>query len=331
MDINEILEHIAVQLQGTDAFIQIQVNDQYYSRRVGNMNRLTDHPMLVQHEDSTNFTNWMEIQLTKRMIADSTRLNHKACVQLLRQFNSDLSFADITRNQVLAFDSFLKEHHYRKNTIGKIMSIFRLYVRQAVDENLLSADPFTKYRVRSEQTHKESLTEKDLLKIEKNLDRLDAQEQTVAKGFLFAAYTGLRYSDVCRINRNHIKKIGNITWLIVEMQKTGHGVRVPLSAMFGGKALTLIDRRKNLFFPMPSNAMSNIILNKVMVKCNIKKHITMHCARVTCATLCLSKGMPITSIQHILGHKDLKTTARVYAQVTDSVILKDVKKCWKKN
>ena len=79
---------------------------------------------------------------------------------------------------------------------------------------------------------------------------------------------------------------------------------------------------------MPSNSRTNIILSKIMRKCGIRKHITMHCGRVTCATLCLSKGMPITTIQTILGHQDIKTT-RIYAHSTDGLILRDVARCWR--
>lgn len=327
--IDEIIEQVATLLEGTNAFIQIQVDNQYYSRRVGNLNKLTDHPTIVYHDRKDNFIDWVENQMDKRSIADSTKLNHLACIRQLRQYNSNLSFADINNSCIMEFDKFLRLRHYKQNTIGKIMSIFRLYVRQAIDDNLITSDPFRKYRVSTEQTHKDSLTENDLNKIESNIEKLSPKEQTVAKGFLFAVYSGLRYSDICRINRQDIKKIGRNYWLIMKMQKTGNEVRVPLSKIFGGKALSLIDKRKGMLFAMPSNTMTNIILNRVMKKCGVKKHITMHCARVTCATLCLSRGMPITSIQHILGHRDVKTTARIYAQVTDSVILKDTKRCWK--
>lgn len=111
------------------------------------------------------------------------------------------------------------------------------------------------------------------------------------------------------------------------MQKTRQVVRVPLDKMFGGKALSIINDGK---VSMPSNSRTNIILSKIMRKCGIRKHITMHCGRVTCATLCLSRGMPITTIQHILGHRDVNTTARVYAHLTDGTMLRDISRCFKR-
>ena len=330
-EIYKIIEHVASLLEGTNAFIQIQVNDRYYSRRVGNINKLTDNPVVITQDRTSNFIDWMEEQADKRGVTEATRQNHHACIRLLRQYNNQLSFSNINISSILAFDRYLRDQHYKQNTIGKIMSILRTYVRQAIDNNLLTTDPFRKYKVSMVQTKKDILTEKDLVKIEKCINQLSGEELAVAKGFLFAVYTGLRYSDVSRVTRHDIKKIGRNEWLFLRMQKTGNEVRVPLSKIFGGKALSLVDKKKTRLFPMPSNAMCNIILDKVMKKCGIKKHITMHCARVTCATLCLSRGMPITSIQHILGHRDVKTTAKVYAQVTDTTLLKDVKKCWKAN
>ncbi len=327
--INEIIEHVAGLLKGTDAFIQIQVNNQYYARRVGNQDRLSDHPVVFQQEESSCFIDWMEQEMQKRPIAPSTIQNHKTCIRLLRQFYNHLSFSDLTPSCLMDFDKHLREEHYKQNTIGKIMSILRVYVRLAISEDLLRSNPFRKYRLKTEQTHKEALTEKEVGRLESRLELLTSDEQAVAKGFLFAVYTGLRYSDVSQIRRKNIKRIGRNEWLIVKMQKTGAEVHIPLSKIFGGRAMKLVDKKKDILFPMPCNTKSNQILNKVMKKCGIKKHITMHCARVTCATLSLMRGMPITTIQQILGHRDVKTTSKVYAHVTDHTLLNDIKKCWK--
>ncbi len=325
MDVQKLLESIAEQLQGKRAFIQIQVENEYYTKRVGDLNELVDHPDLIVKESTANFVDWMEARWEEKQLSYRTRLNHRSCIRLLKKWNEGLTFADLNHETVLMFDRWLLEHHYKTNTISKIMGTFRQYVRMALDDDIIVRDPFRRYKMRSEKTHKEHLTQRDVRKIEDKVDELDGTEKEVARGFLFSIYTGLRYSDVCQFSKKDVKKIGTHRWLEKTMQKTRHVVRVPLDKMFGGKALNLISDGK---ISMPSNSRTNIILSKIMRKCGIRKHITMHCGRVTCATLCLSRGMPITTIQTILGHQDIKTT-RIYAHSTDGLILRDVARCWR--
>jgi len=49
---------------------------------------------------------------------------------------------------------------------------------------------------------------------------------------------------------------------------------------------------------------------------------------VTCATILIHRGVPLTTIQQILGHRYIDTT-QGYAHVTDSTVLKDVKRAWR--
>lgn len=321
-----MLESIGKELQGHRAFIQIQVDDKYYTKRIGDLNELIDHPEVMVRENTSSFLDWMEEQWRNRDLKFRTRLNHRSAIRLIRQFDASMTFADLTSDTVNAFDRWMQDRNYKTNTIAKIMGTFRQYVRMALDGDLIIRDPFRRYKMRSEKTHKEHLTERDIKKIEDNVDNLSGVEREVARGFLFSIYTGLRYSDVCNFSKRDIKRIGSHKWLELTMKKTRQMVKVPLDKMFGGKALRIINDGK---INMPSNSRANVVLGRLMRKFGIRKHITMHCGRVTCATLCLSRGMPITTIQHVLGHRDVGTTARVYAHVTDSLILRDAGKCFR--
>lgn len=328
MNITELLESIAEQLVGKRAFIQVQIENEYYTKRVGDLNELVDHPDLIVKESTAKFIDWMEAKWEEKQLSYRTRLNHRSCIRLLRKWNEGLTFADLSHETVLMFDRWLMERHYKTNTISKIMGTWRQYVRMALDDELIVRDPFRRYKMRSEKTHKEHLTERDVRKIEDKVDELDGTEKEVARGFLFSIYTGLRYSDVCSIKSDNIRKLGTHKWMYVKMKKTKAEVKIPLDKMFSGKALKLLEGRGHQF-KLPSNSRTNMILSKIMRKCGIRKHITMHCGRVTCATLCLSRGMPITTIQHILGHRDVNTTARVYAHLTDGTMLRDISRCWR--
>ena len=61
----------------------------------------------------------------------------------------------------------------------------------------------------------------------------------------------------------------------------------------------------------------------------IKKHITFHCARHTCATLLIHHGVPITTVQRLPGHASVKTT-EIYSEILSNTIVKDLKAVNKK-
>jgi len=61
----------------------------------------------------------------------------------------------------------------------------------------------------------------------------------------------------------------------------------------------------------------------------IKKHLTSHVARHSCATLLLEIGIPMKTISLILGHSNTKTTEH-YAKVTDPLVSEQFEKLNKK-
>ena len=85
----------------------------------------------------------------------------------------------------------------------------------------------------------------------------------------------------------------------------------------------------NSFAQIGDNCKVNQELKKLKEILKIRTHITFHVARHTCATLLCHYGVPITTIQKILGHQNL-TTTQVYSEVMPDTIVRDlmkVKKC----
>ena len=79
-----------------------------------------------------------------------------------------------------------------------------------------------------------------------------------------------------------------------------------------------------LLFPsLPVNSRCNTILRRLAKRMHIRKHLSFHVGRVTCATILIHRGVPVTTIQQILGHRSLVTT-QGYAHVLDNTIYKDV-------
>jgi site-specific recombinase XerD len=112
--------------------------------------------------------------------------------------------------------------------------------------------------------------------------------------FLFCCFTGLSFSDVKQLSKEHLVK-----------DKEGK--------MWSG-----------WLFPIPSNQKYNSYLKEVADICGITKHVSSHTARYSYATfVCLANGVSLDNVAKMLGHSDTKMTQH-YARVLDSSIMKDM-------
>lgn len=87
------------------------------------------------------------------------------------------------------------------------------------------------------------------------------------------------------------------------------------------------------FFNFKQNDEYLLISNTLRFICSILLAIAfyfiLHLARHTNATLLIYKGANITTVQKLLGHKNLATT-QIYGEVMGSTIVRDLKKCQKR-
>ena len=97
-----------------------------------------------------------------------------------------------------------------------------------------------------------------------------------------------------------------------------------------GKALQIIDRYSSIeeLAAIPCNSETNKQLSAIAQSAGIKKHFTFHTARHTCATLLIHQGVPITTVQKLLGHTSVKTT-QIYSEVIPNTLITDLKKAQK--
>lgn len=332
-NIEKILNVCSEALQGHNALIQIQVDGQYVIKRIGDANQLVDNPTMVRCMDSGSFLDWMDDEIGKETFTPGTIANHKATAAVLRRFHADMTFASIDYKLICDFENFLKKADYAINTIAKFMKIFRRFVNLAIDEELMNTYPFRKYHIRTENVQKQSLTERELHRIENKVagGEITEEESKVVNGFLFSTYSGLRFSDILQITKQHIKTIYRNKWVVMRMQKTDYEVRIPISKMFRGKGVPIVQANKTTtghLFPLPCNTRCNLVLGRVLKRFGIRRHITFHCARHTCATILLGKGVSLSVIQHILGHQSIKTT-QVYSAVKDTTINKEIRRAFR--
>ena len=118
------------------------------------------------------------------------------------------------------------------------------------------------------------------------------------------------------------------SWIIFHSVKTGVEVKLPVYLLFEGKPCRLLGKYEGNwkhFFGLKSNTSVNYDLETIRKIAGIGKHFTFHSARHTNATLLIDQGVSITTIQKLLGHRNVSTT-QVYAEIMGKTIVKDLMK-----
>ena len=265
---------------------------------------------------------------------ESTKRNLLSTYTLLAKFKNHIDFKELTPEFIFDFEKFLFCCDLQTNTVAKHMKHFKTFVNLAIDKGYLSLNdyPFRRYRIKT-------LKPKHTFLLPDELEKLETLELTGKKiaykhsleAFLFCCYTGLRYSDFTQLSDKNLIFIENRPWIIFTTIKTGTEVRLPLALLFEGKGWKLLRKhQKHLdeFFRIKTNSTVNKELIRIGKLAGIQKHFSFHSARHTNATLLIYRGVNITTVQKLLGHRNVSTT-QIYSEVMGSTIVNDLKKCAK--
>ena len=242
---------------------------------------------------------------------------------------TDISVQCIDYKFLDAFDVFIKKDFNNvQNTAWNYHKHLRRVLNLAISLDYIDKNPYSKFKVGLDETHREILSMEELQRLEdKNIqiERLSV----VRDIFIFACYTGLSFSDIAKLSRIHLQHgADGKEWIIIDRSKTNNRCRIPILP----KAREILKRyedypkisNKDVLLPVLTNQKMNSYLKELGDICDINKNITMHIARHTFATsVTLSNGVPIETVSKILGHTSLKTT-QIYAKVLDKKISEDM-------
>jgi hypothetical protein len=155
--------------------------------------------------------------------------------------------------------------------------------------------------------------------------RLFVPEIAYNRTTLFCCYCGLRFSDFKQLTCKNLVTVDGKEWLVLNSVKTGVKLNIPLYLLFNGKALGIMRKYDSIeqLAALGCNSDTNRTLQKLGRMAHIGKKFTYHTSRHTCATLLVHQGVPITTVQKLLGHTSVKTT-EIYSEVFDETIIKDL-------
>lgn len=241
-----------------------------------------------------------------------TKQNYKTLFNNLERFRSGVLITDIDYQFVVTYDRWLKASGIAHNTRISRLRLLRAVLNEAKNRDIISTNPFDRYRIQQMVSKKGYLTRDQVCELERM--KLKGYEDLVRDAFLVGCYTGLRFSDITALRQNHIKD----GWLTIAMQKTKFTVEIPVATLFEGKMMRLVEKYGGnvgrLTKRLGANASVNRTLRTLLDTIGTDQKITFHSSRHTFATLLGQMGVDLATVSKLLGHQKLQTT-QIYREV----------------
>lgn len=252
----------------------------------------------------------------------ATIMQYKNTLRLLQEFSrthrKQLRFEDINLKFHTAFRVYMNSMGASETYFGNQIRFIRLFMNEATDRGY-NTQMFYKSRKFSSpmpELFKIYLTEEEISRIQNLNLSLDKKMEKVRDIFIIGCRTGLRFSDLMRIQPANINIHERLLKIIT--QKTKELVYVPLMP----EVLELCAKY-NCVFPRTTNGLFNFYIKKIGLLANIsddievkmsqggsnayrivKKYELMssHTARRSFATNAYLANVPTISIMRITGH-----------------------------
>lgn len=335
VDLNRFIEdaririhQIVTELQQTGAKINpLIVQQRFYGVGQVRKQERTILQVIQEHNDEAkqligkDFVEitWRRYETMKRYLGELIKKKYGV---------DDLPLSDFTGEVIRAYEVYLKiEKDLCQNTLIRYMKALKKITNRCLANDWIQKDPFAGIKFREEPTEPEFLTLEEVDRIY-NCNPGSKRLEVIKDMFLMSAFTGLAFTDVSQLTEDHIvtDNDGN-KWIRKPRQKTKQMSNIPLLDV----PLAIIEKyqgdkkaaKKGVLLPIPCNQVMNRYLKEIATICKINKHLTMHTARHTYATLCLSQGVSLKNVSKMLGHASVKMTER-YARVLDSSIMRDM-------
>lgn len=236
-------------------------------------------------------------------------------INWLRAYGKKATLRSLTPEYITSWCDFMRKGGLGQNTIHTIFATLRALVNAAVREGYIEQSPFIRLDITARPKTKDGEREYLTLDEVQRLAQTPCENNDLKQAFLFSCFSGLRASDVASLDWSQIKQSGE-GWQVEKRQKkTSKIVYIPLSE--NARAFLPERKREGKVFNLPSRTSSYRIIPEWVEAAGIKKHITFHCARHTCATLLITYGADIYTVSSLLGHSSVRTT-QIYAKIVDA-------------
>ena len=311
------------------------------------LHRLHEYQSKPENQKETiSFTDFYEFELSNHSMKPDSFKMYKLTLSKLKAYKKQVYFEELNYSFISGFDLFLRKQNLGVNSIKQHHKRLRTFVNRAIKKDLLKIDdnPYKKFKPRSIEPERVFITKEELAKLETvNIPKNEARLKTIKDIFLFATYTGLRYSDVTNLRLGNVSQDARGWVLNLKAKKTDKSLKLPLYLLFRQEGEKLsrpekiltrhlkqfkdfqdIEEAKRLrLFPI-SNQYFNRSLKTIAKHAGVNKKLTSHVARRTFATIMATKvKAPI--LQRLLQHSRPDMT-NIYIQLSNHLVEEELQK-----
>lgn len=243
---------------------------------------------------------------------------HQSVYKKLMTFNPYIGFNEINIQWFDKYRSYLKlKLKNQDTTIAANMASLKKFLMIAQDNGVKLMFDLKKLDVGDTKGNRVYLNEQELEKLFKfyKSEFINESYKLIVGYFLFSCMTGLRISNVQKLNRKDL--LANDFSFVTAKSKTDKNI------MLNQKAKEIINHCDNLFLIKFSDQHLNKELRKVTRSIGITKHVSFHVARHTFATLFLKMGGKVEMLQMLLGHSTI-TQTMVYVHIVQLEANKEI-------
>lgn len=261
-----------------------------------------------------------EIQERVRKEESNYIRNFRFLMGHIDKYKKNAEMKDVDKRFVKGFISYLRKRkghsgNMSESSVRTYFLLLGILLNRAVRDGIIDTNPVNQFERKEKPSSKKDGHE--FLNIEevRMLSETECESLDLKRLFLFSCFTGLRYSDMVTLKWKNIVEENGLLHIKKEQVKTKDTVLIPISE----NAKKWLPTRKgdnSLVFPVPERNKAYMLLKLWAAAAGIKKNVTFHVARHTCATLLLNYGADIYTVSQLLGHSSVNTT-QIYAKVLE--------------
>lgn len=231
-----------------------------------------------------NFVEYFEQQAGKRYESNGNYANwdsvHK---HIIVYAGTSVTFKQVDQEWVEGFKDYLKNQartksgkHLSQNSCYSYFNKLKACLKQAVKDKLILHNP-----AEDVSGFKQADTEREYLTLEElsTLAKTECESPMLKNAFMFSALTGMRWSDVVKLEWKDLQHTETQGWFVRFRQKKTKGFEtLPINeqakALLGEKG----EPENRVFTGLKYSAWNNLKLQQWVTKAGISKKITFHCA-----------------------------------------------------
>ncbi len=272
------------------------------------------------------------------------RLVARRLREFLQPRKLELTFDSINADFYRQFVQWMSvDQNLNDSSVGNHIKVLKTFMRWALNEGLHNNRSYEQFYKPVSVGETIALSARELRLI-RDVDLSDSLRLSrVRDHFLIQAFTGLRYSDLQKLEQRHFDLTNR--FIHVPITKTDARPIIPITPPL----TAVLSRYPSLVFEFASNVKANKYLKEVGERAGLLspvvvgyshagrriektvprfEELTTHVARRTFVTVSLEFGLQDSIIRHVTGHKTSDVMAKHYAKPSPDVVRDAVSEAW---